>query len=155
VSISHEPEKTMKKLIAITLTSAALILTMSTPARAEHGETIIGAVIGTTIGGVIGRDIGGRRGTIVGAVIGGATGATIGHDVGRRHHERVEYYPEPVYRDPRPVERVIYVPVDEPQVVYLPPRRDYDDCDERDRGRWNRDRHHRHHGDRGERHHWN
>ncbi len=142
----------MKKLIAITLTSAALIAAISTPARADHGETIVGAVIGTTIGGVIGRDIGGRRGTIVGAVIGAATGATIGRDVGHRHNERVEYYPEPIYRDPRPVERVIYVPVEEPQVVYAPPRRDYDDCDERSRGRWNR---HHHHGERDERRHWN
>lgn len=143
----------MKKLIAITLTSAALIAATSTPARADHGETIIGAVIGTTVGTVIGRDVGGRHGAIVGAVIGAATGATIGRDVGHRRHERVEYYPEPDYRDRRPVERVIYVPVDEPQVVYVPPRRDYDDCDERDRGRWNRHRHH--HGDRDERRHWN
>ena len=35
----------MKKLIAITLASAALIATMSNPARADHGETIIGATV--------------------------------------------------------------------------------------------------------------
>ena len=147
----------MKKLIAITLTSAALIAMASTPARSDHRETIIGAVIGTTVGTVIGHDVGGRRGSVVGAVIGAAAGATIGNDVGRRHYDRVEYYPEPVYRHPRPLERVVYVPVEEPRVVYAPPRRDYDDCDERDRGRWGR--HHdqrRHHGrDHHERHHWN
>ena len=55
----------MKKLIAITLTSAALMASMSTPARAEHGETLIGAVIGTTIGTVIGHEVGGRRGTVI------------------------------------------------------------------------------------------
>ena len=151
----------MKKLIAITLTSAALIASMSAPARAEHGETLIGAVIGTTIGTVIGHEVGGRRGTVIGAVIGAATGATIGRDIGYRHHERVEYYPEPVYRHherveyypepvyrhPRPVERVIYVPS----------RRGDDDCDEREHGRWKR--HHGHdrgHGrNRHERRHWN
>ena len=143
----------MKKLIAITLTAAALIASMSAPARAEHGETLIGAVIGTTIGTMIGHEVGGRRGTVIGAVIGAATGATIGHDIGYRHHERVEYYPEPVYRYPRPVERVVYVPVEEPRVVYAPPRYDYDDCDEREHGRWKRHRgHDRDHGrDRHER----
>ena len=149
----------MKKLIAITLISAALLAAMSAPARADHAETIIGAVIGTTVGTVIGRDVGGHRGAVIGAVIGAATGVTIGHDVGRHRHERVEYYPEPVYRQPsprvvyypRPVERVVYVPVEEPRIVYAPPRRDYDDCDERDRGRWNR-----HHGrDHHERRYWN
>ena len=147
----------MKKLIAITLTSAALIVSMSTPARAEHGETLIGAVIGTTIGTVIGHEVGGRRGTVIGAVIGAATGATIGRDVGYRHHERGEYYPEPVYRYPQPVERVVYVPIEEPRVVYAPPGRDYDDCDEREHGRWKR--HHGHDRDHGrdhyERRHWN
>ena len=68
----------MKKLIAISLTSVALLAAVSTPARADHRETIIGAVIGTTVGGVIGRQVGGRNGTLVGAVIGAATGATIG-----------------------------------------------------------------------------
>ncbi len=146
----------MKKLIAITLTSAALIAGMSAPARAEHGETIVGAVIGTTIGTVIGHEVGGRRGTVIGAVIGAATGATIGHNIGYRHHERVEYYPEPVYRYPRPVERVVYVPVEEPRVVYVPGR-DYDDCDEHEHGRWKRhDGHGRGHGrDRHERRRWN
>ena len=137
----------MKKLIAITLTSAALIVSMSAPARAEHGETIVGAVIGTTVGTVIGHQIGGRRGSLIGAVIGAATGATIGQDVGYRHHEWVEYYPEPVYR-PRPVERVVYVPVEEPRVDYAPPPYDYDDCDdldEHDHGRWKRG-HGRKHG---------
>ena len=147
----------MKKLIAITLTSAALIVSMNTPARAEHGETLIGAVIGTTIGTVIGHEVGGRRGTVIGAVIGAATGATIGRDIGYRHHERVEYYPEPVYRYPRPLERVVYAPIEEPRVVYDPPRRDYDDCDEREHGRWKR--HHGHDRDHGrdhyERRHWN
>jgi YMGG-like Gly-zipper len=152
VSISHELEKTMKKLIVMSLSAAALIAAMSTPARADHAETIIGAVIGTTVGTMIGHDVGGRRGSVIGAVVGAATGATIGHDVGRRRYERVEYYPEPVYRAPRQVERVIYVPVDEPRVIYAPPRRDYDDCDEREHGR--RERHHghdRHH----ERRYWN
>ena len=147
----------MKKLIAITLASVALIAATSAPARADHGETIIGAVIGTTVGTVIGRDVGGHRGAVIGAVIGAATGVTIGHDVGRHRHERVEYYPEPVYRHPRPVERVVYVPVEEPRVVYAPPRRDYDDCDERDRGRWGRHHDHRRHQgrDHHERRHWN
>jgi osmotically inducible lipoprotein OsmB len=143
----------MKKLIALTLSSVALVAAMSTPARAEHAETIIGAVIGTTVGTVIGHDVGGRRGSVVGAVIGAAAGATIGNDVGRRHYERVEYYPEPVYRHPRPVERVIYVPVEEPRVVYARPVRDYDDCDERDR--WKRHHHRRHDWDRDERHYRN
>ena len=143
----------MKKLIAMTLTSVALMAATSMPARAEHGETIIGAVIGTTVGTVIGHDVGGRRGSVVGALIGAAAGATIGNDIGRRHYERVEYYPEPAYHGPRPVERVVYVPIEEPRVVYVPPRRDYDDCDEHDRGRWSR--HHDRHHDHGERRHWN
>ena len=152
----------MKKLIAITLTSAALIASISAPARADHGETIIGAVIGTTVGTVIGRDVGGRRGAVFGAVIGAATGATIGNDVGRHRHERVEYYREPDYRyppaasvvyDPRPDERVVYVPVEETRVVYGSSRRDYDDCDQRDHRRWKR--HHHRHGRDDERRHWN
>ena len=141
----------MKKLIAITLTSAALIAGTSAPARADHGATIIGAVIGGTVGTVIGQDFHGRRGAVIGAAIGAATGATIGYDVGQRHRERVEYervyYPEPVYREPppppvvyvpRPVERVVYVPVAEPR----PYPRDYDRCDHRGGGR-----HHRRHWD--------
>ena len=153
VSISHELDKTMKKLIVITLTSVALIASIITPARADHGETILGAVIGTTVGAVIGNDIGGRRGVVVGAVIGAATGATVGHNVGHRRYERVEYYSEPVYHHPRPVERVVYVPDEEPRVVYAPPRREYDDCEERDHGR--RNRHHGHDRDDHERRHWN
>lgn len=133
----------MKKLIAISLTSAVLIAAISAPARADHGETIIGAVIGTTVGTVIGKDVGGRRGAVIGAAIGAATGATIGHDVGRRHFERVEYepayYPEPVYRHPpvvyrpRPVERVVYVPVEDSRVFHRsrPYPRDHDRCDHR------------------------
>ena len=144
----------MKKLIVISLTSAALIAGMSAPARADHGETIVGAIIGTTVGTVIGRDVSGRRGAVIGAAIGAATGAAIGHDVGYRHHERIEYervyYPEPVYRHPppppvvyrpRPVERIVYVPVEEPR----PYPRDYNRCDH---GGWKHHRHHRHGHDR-------
>jgi uncharacterized protein YcfJ len=156
VSISHELEKTMKKLIAVSLASAALIAAMSTPARADHGATVIGAVIGGTVGTVIGQDFHGRRGAVIGAAIGAATGATIGYDVGQRHRERVEYeqvyYPEPVYRQPppeyrpRPVERIVYVPVEEAR----PYPRDYDRCDH---DGWKR-HHHRHHWDRDERRRW-
>ena len=144
----------MKKLIAVSLTSAALMVGISAPARADHGETIFGAVIGTTVGGVIGKEFGGGRGAVVGAIIGAATGATIGNDVGHRRDERVEYervyYPEPVHRhpppvfyEPQPVERVVYVPVEEPRIVYgpRPYPRDRDRCDHRG---WD---HHRHHWD--------
>lgn len=148
----------MKKLLAISLSSAALIAAMSAPARADHGETIVGAVIGTTVGTVIGNDVGGRRGTVIGAAIGAATSATIGHDVGRRHYQRVEYepayYPEPNYRHPpvyrpRPVERVVYVPVEhsrgyQRQRAYP---RDHDRCDHRG-GKRHHHRHHRHGRDR-------
>ncbi len=147
----------MKKLIALSLASAALIAGMSTPARAEHGSTIIGAVIGGTVGTVIGQDFNGRRGAVIGAAIGAATGATIGYDVGHRHRERVEYervhYPERVYRHPppvvyrpRPVERIVYVPVEEAR----PYPRDYDRCDHRG-GKRHHDRHQRHGN---ERRHW-
>lgn len=145
----------MKKFIAVTLTSATLMAAFSAPARAEHRETIVGAVIGTTIGTVIGRDAGGRHGAIIGAVIGAASGATIGRDVARRHYERVEYYPEPDYR--RPVERVVYVPVEEPRVVYVPAEPNYDDCDERERHSDQGHHHNRDHGrfHGGDRHYWN
>lgn len=133
----------MKKLIAISLTSVALLAGVNTPAHADHRETIIGAVIGTTVGGVVGRQIGGRNGTLVGAVIGAATGATIGRDVGERREERVvyerTYYPEPAYY-PEPEYRHA------PPVVYRPRPvfRDRDDCD---REEWR----HRHHGNRDDR----
>ena len=135
----------MKKLIAISLASVALVAGFSTPARADHRETIIGAVIGTTVGGVVGREIGGRNGTLVGAVIGAATGATIGRDVGYHRSERVvyeeKYYPDPVEyypEPPRPPHVIVRHP---PDRVIIVRDRDHDDCD---REEWR----HRHHRDR-------
>ncbi len=120
-----------KTLITASLTSLGLLLAASLPARADHGETLVGAVVGGAVGSVIGRDVGGRDGAVIGAAVGAGLGAAIGSDAGYRYHRDGRYYPPaatpvgwddpyPSWRHHRPPPPPFWVP---PPVIYDPPPR--------------------------------